>query len=112
MALTNAEKQASRRERNLKNENGTKLRAQFIFDASTRAHLKRIARHKGRSVTSLIKEWAASAERRATHQLSGKALKQYYEAWLSGVIRTTGCTNQATPHCNPSAAARTSPPSL
>ena len=28
---------------------------------------------------SLIKEWAASAERRITHQLSGKALKQYYD---------------------------------
>jgi hypothetical protein len=31
------------------------------------------------SVTSLIKEWAASAERRVTHQRSGKALKQYYD---------------------------------
>ena len=31
MALTNAEKQASWRERNLKNENGNKLGAQFIF---------------------------------------------------------------------------------
>ena len=78
MAITNAEKQARWRERHLKNENGTKLRAQFIFDASTKAQLKRIARHKGCSVTSLIKEWAASAERRITHQLSGKALKQYY----------------------------------
>jgi hypothetical protein len=61
MALTNAEKQASWRERYLKNENGTKLCAQFIFDASTRAQLKRIAYRKGCSVTSLIKEWAASA---------------------------------------------------
>jgi hypothetical protein len=34
------------RERNLKNENVTKLRAQFIFDASTRAQLKRIGYHK------------------------------------------------------------------
>jgi hypothetical protein len=77
MALTNAEKQASWRERNLKNENGTKLRAQFILGASTMAQLKRIACHKGCSVTSLIKEWAASAERRITRPLSGKALKQY-----------------------------------
>jgi uncharacterized phage protein gp47/JayE len=61
-------------ERNLKNENGTKLRAQFIFDAATRAQLNRIACHKGCSVTSLIREWAASAEGRITHQLSGKAL--------------------------------------
>ena len=78
MALTTAEKQASWRERHLKNENGTTLRAQFMFDAST-AQLKRIACHKDCSVTSLIKEWAASAERRITHQLSGKALKQYYD---------------------------------
>jgi hypothetical protein len=34
MALTNAE-QARCRERHLKSEDGTKLRAQFIFDAST-----------------------------------------------------------------------------
>ena len=37
-------------------ENGAKLCPQFIFDASTRAQLKRIACHKGCSVTSLIKE--------------------------------------------------------
>ena len=79
MALTNAEKQASWRERNLKDEDGTKLRAQFIFEARTRAQLKRIGCHKGCSLTSLIKEWAASAERRITHQLSGKARKQYYD---------------------------------
>jgi hypothetical protein len=70
MALTNAEKQASWRERHPKNENGT---AQFIFEASTRAQ------PTGCSVTSLIKEWVASAQRRITHQLSGKALKQYYD---------------------------------
>jgi len=34
MALTKAEKQARWRERHLNNENGTKLHAQFIFDAS------------------------------------------------------------------------------
>jgi hypothetical protein len=64
MALTNAEKQARWRERHLKSEDGTKLRAQFIFDANTRAQLKRIGCHKRCSLTSLIKEWAASAERR------------------------------------------------
>jgi hypothetical protein len=63
MALTNAEKQASRRERNLKNENGTKLRAQFIFDASIRgaAQADRLSQRllgdvSHQSVTSLIKE--------------------------------------------------------
>lgn len=42
-------------------------------------------------MTSLIKEWAASAERRITHQLAGKALKQYYDGErvvaMSAVIR-------------------------
>jgi hypothetical protein len=47
MALTNAEKQASWREGHMKNDNGTKVRAQFIFDASTRAQLKRIGCQKG-----------------------------------------------------------------
>jgi hypothetical protein len=42
------------------------------------AQLKRITCHKGCSVTFVIKAWAASAERRVTAQLSGKALKRYY----------------------------------
>jgi hypothetical protein len=78
MALSNAEKQARWRERHLKRENGTKLRAQFIFDVSTTNQLKRVAAHKGRSVAALIREWAASAERRITGRLAGKDLKRYY----------------------------------
>jgi hypothetical protein len=76
MALTNAERQASWRERHLKNENGTKLRAQFIFDASTRAQLN------GSPVTRVARQRPSSnesADRQITHQLSGKALKQYYD---------------------------------
>jgi hypothetical protein len=76
MALTNAEKQARWRERHL--DNGTKTRAQFVFDVSTTKQLKRVAAHKGRSVTSLIREWAASAERRIVGQLWGRDLKRYY----------------------------------
>jgi hypothetical protein len=54
--LTTAEQQVSWRERHLKTGNSTRLRAQFIFDVSTRAQLRRIACHKGCSVTSLVKE--------------------------------------------------------
>jgi hypothetical protein len=56
-------------------------RAQFVFDVSTTNQLKRVAAHKGRSVTSLIREWAASAERRIVGQLSGKDLKRHYGDW-------------------------------
>jgi hypothetical protein len=76
MALTNAEKQARWRQRNL--DNGTKTRAQFVFDISTTKQLKRVAAHKERSVTALIREWAASAEKRIVERLSAKDLKRYY----------------------------------
>jgi hypothetical protein len=76
MALTNAERQRAYRERHF--ANGTKTRLEFVFDAGTKAKLERLARHKGRTAISLIDEWAASAERRVTARLSGKALKTYY----------------------------------
>jgi len=68
MALGNAEKQARWHDRHL--VDGTKARV--IFDASTNAQLDRLARHRAYTVTALIEEWAASAERRAPSRLSGK----------------------------------------
>ena len=68
------EKQVSWRERELKNENGTKLRAQFILDASTRWQLKRTACHKG--LLGNVSHQGVGAERRVTAQLSD--LKRYY----------------------------------
>jgi hypothetical protein len=60
-------------------EYGTKTRLRFVFDVSTTKQLKRIAAHTGRSVTSLIKEWAASAERRIVGQLSAREEKRCYD---------------------------------
>jgi hypothetical protein len=79
MALSNAEKQARWRERHIDNVNGTKKRAQFIFDVSTTNQLKRVAAHRGRSVAALIREWAASAERRIVERLSPREEKRYYD---------------------------------
>ncbi len=67
MALTNAEKQAKYRERHL--ENGTKTRGHFILEATTKAKLLRLAHHRNCSVTALIDDLAARAERRATSQM-------------------------------------------
>jgi hypothetical protein len=77
MALTNAEKQARYRERHL-GVNGEKRRLTLFIDATTGAQLERLAHRKGYSVTAVVEELAASAERRATSRLSGKALKTYY----------------------------------
>jgi hypothetical protein len=76
MAFTNAEKQARYRDRHL--VDGNKRRVQLILDASTREQLGRLAHRKGYTVTALIEELAASAERRTVAKLSGKALKRYY----------------------------------
>jgi predicted DNA-binding ribbon-helix-helix protein len=77
MPLTNAEKQRAYRERHL-GIRGGKTRIQLILSTSTRAQLERLARRKGYTVTALIEELVASAERRVTAKLSGKALKGYY----------------------------------
>ena len=79
MAFTNSEKQARYRERHL-GVNGQKRRLTLFIDATTKAQLDRLARHNDYTVTALVEERAASAERRATSRLSGKALKVYYRS--------------------------------
>jgi hypothetical protein len=60
-------------------DNHDSVIGEITHGANTKAQLKRIACHKGCPVASLIKEWAARAEHPITHQLSGKARKQYYD---------------------------------
>jgi hypothetical protein len=77
MALTNPERQASWCERHLKNDNGTKLPRSVHFRRQQRGadQAKRLSR--GLLGTVSQQEWP-SADCRITHQLSGKALKQYF----------------------------------
>jgi hypothetical protein len=77
MALSNAEKQARWRERHLKSVNGSKVRIPLTVEATTKAQLWRLARHRNCSVPTLIVELVAGAERRITAKLSDKALKRY-----------------------------------
>jgi hypothetical protein len=64
---------------------GEKARIQLFLSLHARKQLDRLARHRRYTVTALIEEWAASAERRATSRLSPKALKRYYEAAIDRV---------------------------
>jgi hypothetical protein len=77
MVLTNAQKQARYRQRHL-GVDGEKSRVQLFLSATAKAQLDRLARHKGYTVTALIEELAASAERRTVARLAPKALKLYY----------------------------------
>jgi macrodomain Ter protein organizer (MatP/YcbG family) len=78
MALSNSEKQARYRERHL-GAGGEKARVGLILDATTRAKMARLARHKGYTITALVEELVESAERRVTTRLTGKALKAYLD---------------------------------
>jgi hypothetical protein len=78
MPLTGAQKQARYRERHL-GKDGTKIALHLFVEATTRAQLRRLSRHRDRAITALVEELVASAERRVTAQLSGKALKAYYD---------------------------------
>jgi hypothetical protein len=78
MPLTSAQKQARYRERHL-GKDGTKIALHLFVEATTRAKLKRLSRHKDRTITALIEDLVAGAERRVTAPLSGKALKTYLD---------------------------------
>jgi hypothetical protein len=74
VTLTNAEKQARYRERHL-GVDGEKVRVGLNLNATTRAKMGRLARHRGYTITALVER----AEQRATAKLSGKALRAYLE---------------------------------
>jgi hypothetical protein len=79
MALSNTEKQARYRERHL-GVDGEKARVGLILNATTRAKMGRLARHKGYTITALVEELVDSAERRVTGKLTGSALKRFLDA--------------------------------
>jgi hypothetical protein len=62
MALTAAEKQGRYRERHL-GIDGAKLRIQLFVNVHSKAQLRRLARHYGYTVTKMIEQLAADAER-------------------------------------------------
>jgi hypothetical protein len=78
MPLTNAERQQAYRERHL-GVDGEKVRAQVFLSVNAMAQLRRLARRKRYTVTAMIEEIAASADRRVAARLSGRALKAYLD---------------------------------
>ena len=78
MALSNSEKQARYIARHL-GPDGEKVRVGLILSATARAQMDRLARRKGYTLTTLVEELVARAERRVTTKLSGKALKRYLD---------------------------------
>jgi hypothetical protein len=62
MALTAAEKQGRYRERHL-GIDGAKLRIQLFVSVHSKAQLRGLARHYGYTVTKMIEQLAADAER-------------------------------------------------
>jgi hypothetical protein len=76
MGLSNAEKQRRYRERHL-GPDGTKARLQLVVDADTVAQLKRLARHRGCTLTEMVEHLAADAERAALAKLTPAKRREY-----------------------------------
>ena len=51
----------------------------LILNATTRAKMEHLARHRGYTITALVEELIKSGDRQVTSRLTGKALKQYYD---------------------------------
>jgi hypothetical protein len=79
MALTAAEKQQRYRERHL-GINGAKLRIQLFVSVHAKAQLRRLASHYGYTVTKLIEQLAADAERALLDTLP----RRQHTAYLDG----------------------------
>jgi hypothetical protein len=79
MALTAAEKQQRYRERHL-GIDGAKLRIQLFVNVHSKAQLRRLARHYGYTVTKVIEQLAADAERALLDTLPRRQHTAYLES--------------------------------
>jgi hypothetical protein len=79
MPMTSAEKQRAYRERHL-GFYGEKSRVQLVLSVHAKFQLERLARHKGYSVTALVEEMAAAAERGIIDRMTSKERREYFEA--------------------------------
>jgi len=82
MALTAAEKQQRYRERHL-GLHGTKERIQLFIGVQTKAQLGRLARHHGYTVTKMIENLVASAERALLDRLPRRQHPAYLDSHLN-----------------------------
>jgi hypothetical protein len=79
MALTSAEKQQRYRERHL-GIHGTKERIQLFISVQARAQLGRLAGHYGYTVTKVVEDLAAEAEREILNRLPPRQRTAYLDA--------------------------------
>jgi hypothetical protein len=82
MALTSAEKQQRYRERHL-GVHGTKERIQLFISVQAKAQLGRLARHHGYTVTKVIEDLVAAAERALLDRLPGRQHSAYLDSHLN-----------------------------
>jgi hypothetical protein len=76
MAMDNAEKQRRWREAHLGND---KVRLSLVVSVDIAARLKRLARHRGVSVTELIEDTARQAEGATVARMTPAKARQYFK---------------------------------
>jgi len=75
MAMTNAEKQASYRQRRIKE--GESERLQMVISLQAKRGLERLARHNGISQTAMLERLILDEQKRITANLEGDAYRIY-----------------------------------
>ena len=76
MALNNAERQRAYRERHL-GIDGTKVRVGLILDVGAAAGLRRLARHRGTTVTKVIEELTRRSEQAVLNHMTDSKQRKY-----------------------------------
>lgn len=80
MAMTNAQRQTNYRQRKLKDENGTGSRIDLVIDHSASLALKRLALHRGVTVTTLLSRLAVEEQQRVLANMSANEQSRYYDS--------------------------------
>ncbi len=80
MALTNAQRQANYRERQLKSENGNGSRLDLVIDDAAHLALIRLAKHSGQSVRSILASIAMAEQRRVLDGMGAAEQSAYFDA--------------------------------
>jgi hypothetical protein len=101
MALTSAEKQQRYRKRHL-GIHGTKERIQLFISVQARAQLGRLACHYGYTVTKVIEDLAADAERALVNKLPPRQRTAYLDGQHQHAASDHAARRKARPSKSPS----------
>lgn len=80
MTMTNAQRQAKYRERQLKDGNGAGTRIDLVLEDNGYMALRRLAKHSGLTIKALITRLAMREQQRVTANMSAEEYSAYSDS--------------------------------